>query len=207
MVDESVSTREGVRCTVEKATALELTYPKGTSLEIHLTKGVSVCVNGTTHWTTVSPPTFPVAPRCPTSALSLRVGPANGTAGTIFYPLIITNTSASACDVLGTPHVQPTTGSLANVAHLFVGPASRTVNVAGEGRVIRLAPRGRASANFGEVESGNFTPSACVAKDAQSLSIGFDGIEWWVAFKSTVCTKLASTTISGVVANVTGVAP
>jgi hypothetical protein len=46
-----------------------------------------------------------------------------------------------------------------------------------------------------------------VAKDAQSLSIGFDGIEWWVAFKSTVCTKLASTTISGVVANVTGVAP
>jgi hypothetical protein len=206
---ESVTTEEGVRCTAEKATSLEVTSPKGTSLQVDLPEQVSVCVSGTTHWTKVSAPTFPVAARCPSSALRFSFGQGQGTAGTTFIALIVTNSSAQACTVAGTPTVQPTTGLSAGVAHSLVGPHSRIVPQSGSGRAIRLAPGARASANLGLVDAGNYTSSTCRPKEATSIAIGFEGAQGWLAFKGSVsvCTKLASTTISGIVPNVRGLSP
>jgi hypothetical protein len=42
---------------------------------------------------------------CLTTDLRLTVGPANGTPGTIFYPLDFTNASSSACTMYGYPGV------------------------------------------------------------------------------------------------------
>jgi hypothetical protein len=70
----------------------------------------------------------------------------------------------------------------------------------GYGNPIRLAPGQRASAAFGVSETGNYPPSACVPRNAQSLDIGLAGVGgWWLALKTSVCTKRASTSISGVV--------
>ncbi|MGO8959444.1 MAG: DUF4232 domain-containing protein [Streptosporangiaceae bacterium] len=43
--------------------------------------------------------------QCATSDLRLTVGPANGAAGTIYYPLDFTNASSSACTMYGYPGV------------------------------------------------------------------------------------------------------
>jgi len=57
-----------------------------------------------TRTVTVTPsPSGPLP--CPTTALKLTVGAANGAAGTIFYPLDFTNTSGSACTLYGYPGV------------------------------------------------------------------------------------------------------
>jgi len=57
-----------------------------------------------TRTVTVTPsPSGPLP--CPTTALKLTVGAANGAAGTIFYPLNFTNTSGSACTMFGYPGV------------------------------------------------------------------------------------------------------
>jgi hypothetical protein len=145
--------------------------------------------------------------------LKLSVGQSDGTAGTIFYPLIVTNEGSHACVISGTPTVQPTTGSLAGLAHILVGPSAtiRGTGSTGYGDSIRLAPGQKASAAYGVVETGNFTPSQCVAKSFESLSVGIASVSgggnWFVRLASTTCTKLASTNISGFVPGITGIAP
>jgi hypothetical protein len=88
------------------------------------------------------------------------------------------------------------------VAHLFVGPRAHVTNLSsqGYGDPVRLSPGKSATASFGASESGNYTPSTCVAKKAQSLSVGLGQIgNWWVRLAVSVCTKRASTSIGGVV--------
>ncbi|MFL5861716.1 MAG: DUF4232 domain-containing protein [Solirubrobacteraceae bacterium] len=48
---------------------------------------------------------------CATSALKVSLGPANGTAGTVFYPLNFVNTSKVGCTLRGYPSVSAVTGS------------------------------------------------------------------------------------------------
>ena len=54
--------------------------------------------------TTVTPSRSGPLP-CATTGLRLTVGTPNGAAGTIFYPLDLTNTSGSACTMFGYPGV------------------------------------------------------------------------------------------------------
>ena len=206
-VVESLSTMEGVQCTSREASALAVTTPNKSRVVVHFPETVGVCVNGTTHWTTLAGPTFPRPKNCAASALRVSVGRANGAAGTIYHPIDFKNVGAVQCGVSGTPAVQPTTGSLAGVAHLFVGDPAKVVDLAsqGYGDPVRLAPGQSASANFGVSESGNYTPAACVAKNAQSLSVGLGSGNWWVRLSISVCTKLASTYIYGVVPGGNGV--
>jgi hypothetical protein len=200
-VVEELSTMEGVLCTSRAASALSVTTPNNARLVVHFPKTVGVCVNGVTKWTTLAAPTFPRRARCTSSALKVSVGPSSGAAGTIYYPIEFKNVSSAQCVVSGVPEVQPTTGLLAGVAHLFVGPRARSINLSsqGYGDPVRLSPGQSASALFGVSESGNYTASACVAKHAQSLSVGLGSTgNWWVRLGTSVCTKQASTTIRGV---------
>jgi hypothetical protein len=211
---QNVVTEEGVQCTQKQASSLRVSSPLGGPLLVKLPTSLGVCVSGTTKWTSMSSLSFPKPTACSFGALRLSVGQANGAAGTIYYPLIVTNEASHACVISGTPSVQPTTGSLAGVAHILVGPRStvRGFGSAGYGDSIRLAPGARASAALGVVETGNFTPSQCVAKRFESLSVSIAGLHngggsWWAPLSSTTCTKLASTNISGFVPGISGIAP
>lgn len=56
--------------------------------------------------TPVTPTPAPTRPgQCSTSDLKLRIGQANGAAGTVFYPVEFTNTSSTACTMYGYPGV------------------------------------------------------------------------------------------------------
>lgn len=207
---QNVLTEEGVVCTQKQASFVKVTSPGGGRLLVRLGRTLGVCVNGTTKWTSLSSLTFPRPVTCTSADLRLSVGESDGTAGTIYYPLVVENVGSHACVLSGTPSVQPTTGSLAGVAHILVGPraTNRTIAGSGDGDPIRLSPGAKASAPFGVVETGNFTPSQCVAMKFESLSVGIasvsGGASWWVPLSSTTCTHLASTNISGFVPGVTG---
>jgi hypothetical protein len=209
-VIQNINTEEGVLCNQKQATYVAVTGSHNQLLKVRLNSNVSVCVGGNTKWTSLGSLIFPRPSACALSALKISVGQSDGTAGTIFVPLIFTNTSTKSCTLSGTPHVQPTTGSLAGLAHIFVGPAAsvRDLSSSGYGESLRLAPGSKVSVAFGIVETGNFTPSQCVAAKFQSVSVGFkNGDNWWVALASTTCTKLSSTNVSGIVPGITGMAP
>ena len=86
--------------------------------------------------------------------------------------------------------------------------AAAVVASSGHGDPVRLDPAKSATATFGVSETGNYTPSTCAAKSAQSLSVGLAKTgNWWVKLPISVCTKLTSTTIWGVVPAGSGAVP
>ncbi|WP_433803799.1 DUF4232 domain-containing protein [Actinomycetospora sp. CA-084318] len=77
------------------------------------------------------------SPVCPTSSLSVTLGPGEGTtSGTVYRPLVFTNTGSSACRLQGFPGVSHVAGDDGHQ----VGRAGR-----GSGRVATRSrsPRGR----------------------------------------------------------------
>jgi hypothetical protein len=211
-VVQKVVTEEGVQCTQKQASFVRVSSPRVGRLLVALHSSIGVCVGGTTEWTSLSSLLFPEPAACAVAELRLSVGESDGTAGTIFYPLVVTNVGSHACVISGIPSVQPTTGSLAGVAHIFVGPRAtlRSTGTVGYGDRIRLDVGAKVSAAFGVVETGNFSPSQCVADNFESLAVAsasVNGGSWWVPLSGTTCTKLASTNISGFVPGTTGIAP
>lgn len=148
-----------------------------------------------------------VTPECSTGALAMTIGPANGTAGTIYYPLVFTNTTKKTCAVDGVPAVRASMG-VNSMGGILVGHPARKVDrgVAGYGAAVTIKPGGRASALYGVVESGNFSRSACAPVNARSISVSFMGRPYWASLRFSLCTKISSTTISGVVAGSSGIA-
>lgn len=207
-VVQNLTTEEGVQCTQASAAYVAVAGPSTTALRIKLPQTVGVCISGTAQWTTLQSLSFPKPSTCSATSLRASLGQANGTAGTIFYPIQFTNISSKSCTLSGIPSVQPTTGASSGVAHIFVGPPSLKEVQSGYGNLIRLSPGTKASAALGVVETGNFPASACVAKPFQSLSVGLAGIgSYWVALSSTTCTKKASTNLRGLVPGASGLAP
>ena len=209
-VVQSVTTEEGVQCTQKSASYVGVTGANGTRLMVRLASAVGVCVSGSTKWSSLQSVEFPKPTACTTTALKLSLGQANGAAGTIYYPLILTNVGAKACELSGVPTVQPTTGALAGVAHIIVGPAAsiRDLSSSGYGDAIRLAPRSQASAAFGVTETGNYTASQCSAANFASLNVSLNGVgSWRVPLAGSTCTMLSSTSISGVVPGNSGLTP
>ena len=67
-------------------------------------KTVTVTSPGPTRTVTVTPTPQPATPgQCSTSDLKLTIGQANGAAGTVYYPVQLTNTSNSTCTLYGFP--------------------------------------------------------------------------------------------------------
>jgi hypothetical protein len=198
----NVTTMEGVVCKQQVATSVQLITPGGGELAIPLRRTLGVCIGGVTNWTTVSEPVFPKPARCASGSIKVSVGAASGAAGTTYYPLRFTNIGTVACTVSGIPTVQPTSGAQENVARVNLGPPARALDMSssGYGNPVRLAQGQRASAAFGVSQTANYPPSTCVARNSRSLDIALASVGgWWLALKISVCTKLASTSISGVV--------
>lgn len=206
----NVSTMEGVRCTTRIAPRLRVVTPDHRSVMVMLAHSVGVCVGGHTRWTSVSSATFPRVPRCRGAQLRVSAGPANGAAGTSYVPLRLTNVGSSACSVSGTPTVQPLDGATASSSPTAIGPPARVINLSTYGFVnpVRLAPFDTASAPYGIVDAGNYPSTQCSSRPARSLAISLAGIgTWWLAMRISVCTKLASTSISNLVAGSSGLGP
>ncbi len=197
-VVQNIVTEEGVLCSQKQATFVAVTSPGHVRLMVKLPSSIEVCVNGTTKWTSVSSLSFPKPSTCTETDLKLSLGQSDGTAGTIFYPLSLRTSGSKPARSTGPPIVQPPVQHRGVAPIVFGPPATvRNVSVGGYGDAIRLAPGAKASAAFGVVETGNFTPSQCVARDFENVSVELSGIGTWIApLSSTTCTKLASTNIS-----------
>ena len=140
-------------------------------------------------------------PNCAPSHITVTLGQSEGAAGTIYYPIVFTNHGA-ACAIWGVPAIQPVGGS----AHTAVGPIARN-DAVGMMPVRHVVANAKSvSVAYGVVESGNYTPSACVARKASGVVVQLGSFvnPTYVALPISVCTKIASTVTSLIVAGTTG---
>jgi hypothetical protein len=107
-------------------------------------------------------------PACATAQLAPSIGPPEGAAGTIFYPLILQNTSDAACSMSGYPEVSFIAGS----DNHPVGAAA-TPDPEDPGTVV-IDPGQASSANLGIVNSANF-PADCNAVPVSGLQVSLSG--------------------------------
>ena len=126
---------------------------------------------------------------CTTSALKVSLGPANGTAGTVFYPLTFVNTSKLGCTLHGYPGVSAVTGSGKQIG----SPASP---IPSSYKTVTLLPGKAQSALVGIVETGNFSPSQCAPITAAGLKVFPPNQSKAVTIKKTFSTCSSTAVIS-----------
>jgi hypothetical protein len=110
-------------------------------------------------------PAAPAAP-CTHAQLRLQVGPADGTAGTIYHPMIFTNTGGRACALRGYPGVSSVTGPRGHQ----IGNAAARDPVAVR-RVLLHAHGGAATAIYGQVDTGVYDRADCRPLRASGLRV------------------------------------
>jgi len=116
--------------------------------------------------TPTSTPSPAGPPPCPTSALTVAMGQANGAAGSTYYPVDFTNTSGGACTLFGYPGVSFVTG----VGGDQIGrAASRNPALASE--LVTIAANGVAHSTLQVVNAENFSDAACHMVTAHWLKI------------------------------------
>jgi hypothetical protein len=146
---------------------------------------------------------------CRGHALAPTVGRGSAAGGTAYETLLIANhvkgTSSLAgwCSLSGTPKTQfgNFVGSGGLVVFRAVGPAATKLTIAGRGATIVVKPGAVASVTVGIETADNYPPSKCGNANASRVRLVFQsGTTLYYTLKTTVvCTKLASTTTSGVV--------
>jgi hypothetical protein len=126
---------------------------------------------------------------CLTRDLKVSLGPANGTAGTTFYPLQFLNAGKTSCTLSGYPGVSAVTSSGKQIGN----PASRNK---AKFQTVTLAPGKQRNASVGIVDTGNFDPSACAPVKAAGLKIFPPNQSKSVTIKKTFSTCSSTTTNS-----------
>ena len=138
---------------------------------------------------------------CVPAQIVVTHGASQGTAGTIYYPLIFTN-KAATCAIFGVPAIQPVAGT----AHRAVGPMARSLSM-GQMPARHVIAKGQSvSVAFGVVETGNYTPSTCVARSASGVIVSMGSFvhSTYVHLPIIVCTKRISITTRLITAGRTG---
>ena len=103
---------------------------------------------------------------CLTSGLSIRLGAEDGAAGSVYEPILFTNTSGHPCTLFGYPGVSfvaPATG------HQVGSAAVRNPQHAPAG--LTLAPGASASAMLQVVDDHNFPPTNCQTVTVSGLRV------------------------------------
>lgn len=110
---------------------------------------------------TATPPASP----CASSQLALSLGIGQGTAGTSYQVLVLTNTGSTACTLFGYPGV-----SFLDASGAIIGkPSSRDHGA--EHTITLAASGGQANALSRQPDVGNFDASACVPKKAKRVRV------------------------------------
>jgi len=123
-------------------------------------------------------------PSCTTTDLSVTIGASQGTAGSIYQPIVFTNTGTATCTLYGYPGVSLAGGS--PVAQIGAAAARSTATAAS---IITLAPGAAANALLQYTEAGNYSPSTCNPTPATELIIYPPGqtVSASVAYTNTAC--------------------
>jgi hypothetical protein len=105
-------------------------------------------------------------PRCSTSGLVVWLNTqGNGTAGSIYYTLELTNLSGRTCTLLGYPGVSAVT-----LGGAQLGSAAGRYNT-GKVTAVTLGTGATATASLQIVEAGNFPPATCRMVTASGLRV------------------------------------
>jgi hypothetical protein len=131
-------------------------------------------------------PSVPAGVRqCPTSALRASIGAANGAAGSIYYPLELTNVSGTACTMFGYPGVSFVTGIPGSE---LGGAAVRNPTFAPQN--VTLPPGATAHASLQVVVAQNYPRSTCDPVTAHWLRVYPPGqfAPLYVRFTAVTCT-------------------
>jgi hypothetical protein len=122
--------------------------------------GAADKVVATTTKTTVS------TPRCQTKNLSLSLERADGTAGSVYEPLRLTNKGASSCTLFGYPGVSFVTAGSGNQ----VG-ADAARNPQHSAHTVTLAPGASAESIVQVVDHMNYSPAQCKAAGVSGFRV------------------------------------
>lgn len=106
----------------------------------------------------------PGSDRCQTGSLTGALTNENGTAGSVYYTLVLTNRGSSACVLQGWPGVSFVTGSSGSQ----VGAAA--ARIPGSAPSVSLAPGGTASATLQITEANNYG-SGCQVTPVSGLRV------------------------------------
>jgi hypothetical protein len=133
-----------------------------------------------------APPPVAAGPGpCATGDLRLAVGPADGAAGSIYYPLRLTNVSAATCTLYGYPGAALVTAPSGSV---IGGPAIRNPAVPSE--LVTLAPGATAHASLQVAVAANYPTRVCRPATAHWLQVFPPGqyAALYLAFTAQTCT-------------------
>ncbi|MHB8333481.1 MAG: DUF4232 domain-containing protein [Acidimicrobiales bacterium] len=127
---------------------------------------------------------------CQPSQLRVSVARPQGTAGTIYYPIVFTN-RGGACWIWGVPGIQSVVGAKRNP----LGPRATNESL-GQMPARHLLHHGTAvSVGYGVAESGNYPGATCRARNASGVLVTLAPFirPTYLALRISVCTRLAST--------------
>ena len=140
---------------------------------------------------------------CGATSLAPTVGRGSAAAGTSYETLLIKNRSLHSCTLSGIPATQFGNFVKSGSRLLFkaVGPASTKDIIVGRGKTILLKSGSIASVTIGIETADNFPTSKCVKANFSRVRLVFQSQTtlYYTFPTNSVCTKLASTTTSGVV--------
>jgi hypothetical protein len=103
---------------------------------------------------------------CPTSALHVSIGNGNGAAGSVYYPIVFTNSSGSPCTLFGFPGVSfVTSPNGSQIGDAATRQSDKPV------QTVTLSPGGVAHATLQVVQALNFPAAKCQPVTAHFLKI------------------------------------
>lgn len=134
--------------------------------------GAGATTSGSSATATVAPTSVPVAPtssggvpNCGTDELRGSLGPAEGAAGSVYVPLVLTNVGRRTCELRGFPGVSYVAGADGHQ----VGPAAAMSGPRG-GEVV-LKPGAAAAAQLQLVNVANFDAGVCHPMPVRGLRV------------------------------------
>ncbi len=137
--------------------------------------------------TVTAPPTQATTPPgragCPTTALTVSLGPGNGAAGSSYYPIEFTNSSSAACSLYGYPGVSFVATSGAQVG------AAATEDPTYPRQLVMLSPGRTVHAELRVTDAQNYPPSTCQPATVSRLRIFPPGqtSPLYISFTATAC--------------------
>ena len=140
-------------------------------------------------------------PACRSDVIAVHLGRSEGAAGTIYVPIVFTNTGRARCTLRGFPGVSSVDGAGRQIGSPARWVGARVTTVA-------LAPHGAASAIYGQAQALNFPRSRCHPVSARGLRVypPNQTHSRRVISKHLACssTKVGDSTVGTVVPGVTG---